>query len=165
MSALNDDTVLVGDLRTGTVYGFNVIRDAYYVASTDHLLAPAPNPTFGPVGVNGLHVRQNFLYFANSGQNGFGRFPIEANVTQAGNSSVIARPLETYQGYDDFTYDKEGNFYLVTGTGNSVMEVTHGGQRRIIAGSVNSTYIAQGTSASMGRGPAGKNTPVHGDSR
>ena len=157
VSSLSNDTVLVGDLEAGVIYGVNVNTGTYYLASKDPVLAPAPNPVLGEVGVNGIHVRGNYLYFVTSGTNVFGRFRIGPDGVQVGEASVIAQRPNATLGFDDFTYDSHGNFYLVTVGGNSVEQVNLNGQSRIIAGSLNSTAIAQPTAAHLGRGANDKN--------
>ena len=158
MSSLSDDTVLVGDIDVGVIYGVNIETGVSYVASTDPALAPAPNPAFGNIGVNGIHVRENFLYFVTSATNVLGRFPIRADGVQIGNASIIARALNSSDGFDDFTFDNSGNFFLTTGGGNSIEQLSPDGKGQIIAGSLNSTEIAEPTAAKFGRGKTDQNT-------
>ena len=157
MSSLSDDTVLVGDIDAGVIYGVNIETGISYLASTDPALALAPNPAFGNVGVNGIHVHENFLYFVTSGTNVLGRFPIRADGAQIGNASIIARALNSSDGFDDFAFDKSGNFFLTTGGGNSIEQVSSDGKGQIIAGSLNSTAIAEPTAAQFGRGKTDQN--------
>lgn len=110
MSSLSDDTVLVGDLAAGVIYGVNVTSGNYYPASTDPSLGPDPNPVPGAKCVNGIHVRDSFLYFATSRTNIFGRFPMGSNGAQIGNASVIAHALNGSDTFDDFTSDKMETF-------------------------------------------------------
>ncbi|MCJ1331285.1 hypothetical protein MMC10_007974 [Thelotrema lepadinum] len=152
MSSLSNDTILVGDIDAGVIYGVNIETGLSYVASTDPALAPVLDPTFGNVGVNGIHVRENFLYFVTSGTNVLGRFPIRADGAQIGNASIIARALNSSEVFDDFVFDKKGNFFIATGGGNSIEKVTPNGKNQIIAGSLNSTAIAEPTAAQFGRG-------------
>ena len=158
MSSLNNDTVLVGDIDEGVIYGVNVNTGSSYVASAgDPLLAPTPNPILGNVSVNGIHVRDNFLYFVTSATNIFGRMPIRADGAQIGNASIVAHAFNSSIGFDDFTFDDKGNFFLVTASGNSIQQVTPDGRSKIVAGSLNSTALAEPTSVHFGRGQADKN--------
>ncbi|MCJ1332748.1 hypothetical protein MMC10_009442 [Thelotrema lepadinum] len=170
MSSLSPSAVLVGDLGAGTIYRVAIPDGTTTLFSNDSLLAPAANPAFGPVGVNGLHVATNpdtkaqTVFFANSGQNLLGSFPLSPNGTQAAPAVVVSRPLNASEGYDDFalapsssssgeTQDASPAIFAVTGGGNSVEKVnTATGKGRIIAGSLNSTAIAQPTAAGFGRG-------------
>ncbi|RFU35790.1 hypothetical protein B7463_g583, partial [Scytalidium lignicola] len=95
--------------------------------------------------------------------------------TPSGPFTTVAHVLEAIDEYDDFALDKDGNAFLTTGAGNSIELITVNGERqKIIAGNVNSTAIAESTSAAFGRHPSDQNvlyvttaggsvTPVDGD--
>lgn len=103
--------------------------------------------------MNGIHLRDGILYYANSGLETFGKVPIHYNGTVAGDSTVISRALEG-DYYDDFALDPEGEFaYLVTGSGNSVERVRLDGnwRQKVLVGSFNSTLLAEPTAVVFGR--------------
>ncbi len=78
------------------------------------------------------------------------KIPIHANGTAAGAAQKIASAFEgTF--YDDFALDRYGDAFLATQGGDSIAEVTRNGSQRIIAGVVNTTEIAEPTSAQFGR--------------
>ena len=55
------------------------------------------------------------------------------------------------ESYDDFTFDIFGNAFLATSQRNSIAEFnTRNGEQEIVAGNVNSTAIAEPTSAQLG---------------
>ena len=144
--------VLVGDIGVGDVYALNVQTGAYTVAISDALTAAVSVPVFGHAGINGLHVRDGDLYFTNTATGVFGRVPINTDGTAAGNASVVARVLAPTDDFDDFTFDAVGNAYLVTGSGNAVEMLGVSGNAEIVAGSLNSTAIAEPTACAFGRG-------------
>ena len=154
MSSLSGDTVLVGDFGGGKIYRVDINNGNYSIISSDPLLTAVPNPITGSAGVNGLHVFENQVFFTNSGQGILGHFPIAADGTQLSNASVFARPLNASLGFDDFAIAHDGTLFMPTTSGNSVQEVArNGNMSKIIAGSLNSTAIAQPTAAQLGRGP------------
>ncbi len=153
MSQLSERHVLLGDLRAGVVYRLDVNTGVYAVVIADGLTAAVPQAPFGIVGINGLHVHDGYLYFTNTGQNLFAKIRIYADGTPAGNASLIAHKPAPTDYYDDFTFGAHGAVYLVTGSGNSVERLSQSGKREmIIAGSLNSTLLAEPTACAFGRG-------------
>lgn len=169
--------LLLGDIQTGVIYSLDTSSGSYEVAVNNSLTAAVSDPVFGIAGVDGIHVRDDTLYIANAGQNIFARQPIHANGTPAGEGSIIARTLNSSDYFDDFTL--RGSFaYMVTGSGNSIERIALdvSGRESIIAGSLNSTLIAEPTSAAFGRTETDRDvlyvvtagglaTPVDGDLR
>ncbi|KAK4619454.1 Putative hetero-Diels-Alderase [Fulvia fulva] len=144
--------VLVGDIRTGKIWRVNTTPGEHEVVIENNLTAVVPDPIYGVSGVNGLKVHDGALYFANTGQALFAKLPINTDGTPAGEPSIITRVINSTLQYDDFAIQGE-NAYLVTGSGNSIEKVGLDGtrKRRIIAGSLNSTPIAQPTACAFGR--------------
>lgn len=150
-SASKPESVLAGDIQTGKVYHINTTTGEYDVPIYNNLTALAPDPVVGNVGINGLHVKDSVLYFANTGQDILGRIPIDANGDPAGSPSVVAHALPDTE-YDDFAL--RGDFaYMVTRYGDSIERVSLDGRTRdrIVAGALNTTTIAERTSAAFGR--------------
>ena len=158
MSQFSSSAVLVGDFSGGKVSRVDVETGTVTVVSTDPLLAGRQLPVIGNAGVNGLHVFDNHLYFTNTGQRLLARYPISlTDGTQLGNSTVLATPLNATLGFDDFAIASDGTLYLATVGGNSIERLGNDGTgAKIIAGSLNSTDIAQPTSAKFGRGASDK---------
>ena len=148
--------VLLGDIAAGVVYRLDISTGQYEIAIANSLTATANNPVFGNTGVNGIQVHEGQLYIANTGQALFGRLPIYPNGTEAGDPVIIARALNASEQCDDFAVGKHGYIFAVTGSGDSVEEITPRGRQTIIDGRLNSTQFAEPTSARFGRGKAGK---------
>lgn len=111
----------------------------------------AEQAIFGVTGVNGIHALDNILYLSNTGKGIFAKIPIHEDGTPAGNPIIITRALEgAYM--DDFAL-RGNSAFLVTGSGNSIARVALNGdgKQTIIAGSLNSTTLAQPTAAAFGR--------------
>ena len=155
MSYLTNSTILVSDLLLGNVLSVDVHTGAYRIVATDPLMGIFPSASFGPVGIDGLHVLGSELYFANAGSSVFARLPIDPSTGEAqGNATVVSMALNSSSNYDDFTFGRDGRVaYLVTGSANSIEEVNLAtGRGRIVAGSLNSTDIAEPTAVAFGRG-------------
>ncbi|KAF8853184.1 hypothetical protein BDZ45DRAFT_694449 [Acephala macrosclerotiorum] len=153
MSALDQKEVLIGDITRGKIYSLNTNTGSYFSAISNNLTEAVSQPIFGSVGVNGIHVRDNVLYYANTGLETFGKVPIHGNGTVAGESTIISHTLDG-DYYDDFALDREGEFaYLVTGSGNSVerVKLDGSGRQKVIVGSSNSTLLAEPTAVAFGR--------------
>ncbi|CAM6083330.1 unnamed protein product [Calypogeia fissa] len=143
-------TLLVGDLVGGNIVKLTVETGDYEVVINNTFTATGNIPAGG---VDGLRVRDGFVYVANFGKFLFAKIPIDGDGMPTGNGTLIAHTLAPGDQFDDFTFDRHGNAYVVTGGGNSVERISPDGSRQvIIAGSVNSTAIAEPTSAAFGRG-------------
>lgn len=170
-------SVLAGEIKTGKIWRVDPVNGRYDVAIYNSLTASTHDPVYGVSGVNGIHTRQDTLYFTNTGLGIFGRMPVSSDGQPAGSPSVITHVLNSTQEFDDFALRGE-DVYLVTGSGNSIERIGLDGTRkgRIIAGSLNATTIAEPTSCAFGRTPAdahvlyvvtagGLATPVDGSIR
>ena len=111
-----------------------------------------------PIGINGLHIShtKEILYFTNSAQSLFASIPINPNATLRGAAGIITNATTITPGFDDFALDLDDNAYIATSRGNTIAEVAYNGRQEVLAGSLNSTEIAQPTSARFGRGRDGK---------
>jgi hypothetical protein len=148
LTTLNPTTILAADSQLGVVWAINVITGKSRIVLNDTLMAPAPRL---PTGINGVKLDGSTLYFTNSAQALFAKIEINVDGTAAGKAVVIARsPRGAY--FDDFALYRHKYAFLATGPGNSIYEVAKGGMPgAIVAGNVNSTEIAEPTSAQFGR--------------
>ena len=145
---LNPSTVLVADTTKGVVWATDIHTGVSRVAINDPLMAPSAS---FPIGVNGLRLRGSTLYFTNTVQSLFAKVSINANGTAVGKAVGISHSPGG-GSYDDFALDSNGNAFLGTNGGNSIEKVGLKGEPQVIvAGNVNSTEIAEPTSAQFGR--------------
>ncbi len=161
MTTLNPTTVLVADSKKGVVWATNIETGVSRIVISDPLMLPTP--AF-PLGINGVHLREQTLYFTNSALSLFAKIPIYPDGTPAGSAVNISHaPADA--SYDDFAlgehHGDDDVAFLVTGPGNSVEEVGLGGGggqplQVVVAGNLNSTEIAEPTSAAFGRGSRGE---------
>ena len=152
-SQISED-ILIGDISQGVIRRVDTRTGDSSLVVQDKLTATAPDPLFERVGVNGIHTKDDILYFVNTAKSVFASVPIHPNGTSAGQPKVIQRvnkPEEVFY-FDDFAIKHE-DAYLVTGSGNSIERIGLDGtpKGRIIAGDLNSTQIAGPTSAAFGR--------------
>ena len=153
MSLLSEQYVLMSDFRAGVVYRLDVNSGAYKVVIEDSLMVAVPQPIFGISGVNGLRVRDGYLYFTNTGQNIFAKILINADGGPSGTASVIAHTPASTDYFDGFTFDTHGTVYLGTGSGNTLVNVSQsGGPVMRVAGQLNSMSLAEPTNCAFGRG-------------
>lgn len=151
-------TLLVGDVSSGNIIRLDIKTGHYKIVINNTFTAIAPALPYPPSGVNGVHVREGFVFLTNTGKSIFTKIPINEDGTPSENGTIIAHTLSSLYEFDDFTFDRKGNAYLVTGSGNSIEKISPNGRRQVlIAGSLNSTMIAEPTSAAFGRGPCDKN--------
>ncbi|KAL2047341.1 hypothetical protein N7G274_001362 [Stereocaulon virgatum] len=151
LTTLNPTTILAADSPKGVVWAINVVTGDSRIVLNDTLMAPTPAlPT---IGINGLKVDGSTLYFTNSAQALFAKIEINADGTAAGKAVVVARSPRG-ASFDDFALYRHKYAFLATGPGNSIYEVAeHGMPQAVVAGNVNSTEIAEPTSAQFGRTP------------
>ncbi|KAH8765390.1 hypothetical protein F5883DRAFT_99293 [Diaporthe sp. PMI_573] len=168
--------LIVGDVRTGTIYSVDMATGGYAVVINNTLTSPAPDYAFGPSATNGIQIRDDMMYFANIGQKTLNTVRLDvSDGTPVGEFETIAHTLGPLDQWDDFALDDEGNVWMAAGGANTIQKInTHTGDVRIVAGDVNSTSIAEPTSAKFGRRESdstvlyvttagGLATPVNGD--
>ncbi|KAI7787549.1 hypothetical protein LA080_015771 [Diaporthe eres] len=166
--------LIVGDVKTGTVYSVDMDTGGYAVVINNTFTAPAPDYAFGPSGTNGMQIRNDTMYFVNTGQKKLNRVRLDvSDGTPVGDFKTIAQTLTPFDQWDDFALDDEGNAWMAAG--NTVQKInTRTGEVKVVAGDVNSTAIAEPTSAKFGRRErdwkvlyvttaGGLATPVNGD--
>lgn len=168
--------LVVGDVRTGTVYTVDIDTGGYAVVINNTFTAPAPDYAFGPSATDGIQIRNDTMYFANVGQKDLNSVRLNlSDGTPVGDFKTIARTLTPLDQWDDFALDDEGNAWMTAGGANTIQKIdTRTGEVTVVAGDVNSTAIAEPTSAKFGRRECdskilyvttagGLATPVNGD--
>lgn len=135
---------LLSDSAQGLVYRLDV-QKGEVVPVLDE---PTMKPTAGfDIGVNGLAVHSNYLYYANSAQQILCRVEINTTTGQAKKGAEII--VET--AVDDFIFDSWGDIYAAGNIDNTVKQISIDGRLEIIAGGLNSTEVAGDTSMAFGR--------------
>ena len=149
----NKNTLLASDSKTGAVWTIDLTTGKAQITIRDPLMAFPPTAPV-PLGINGIKLYKDTLYFTSSAQSLFVGLPI----AQGANGSVIATGpakiiLQKSPGnfFDDFALDEYGNAFIAYSTADSILEVDTNGDQKIVAGRVNTTEIAEPTAAQFGR--------------
>lgn len=143
--------ILLGDSRQGAIYRVDTDSGEASIVIQDDALSAPSNATL-PIGVNGLKIRDSYVYYTNSARNTFGRVPITADGEQAGGVEVVAQLDGGTAGYDwdDFIFDEAGVAYAAQPT-NAIAEIKSNGEHSIFVGGGNNTLIHGPTSITIAR--------------
>ena len=154
MALLSERYILMSDMRSGRIYRLDLLRGQHAILVSDSLMAAVPQSIFGPSGINGLHVRDSHLYFTNTGQNILAKQPIHPHGTAAGPASVIAHTTSPTDYFDGFTFGPQGDVYIGTGSGNTVVRLTQSGEGPavLVVGGLDSLLVPEPTNFAFGRG-------------
>lgn len=139
MTTFRNDTstlVLIADTSQGVIYRLNVDTGNYSIALADQTMRPDPNQPL-PIGVNGVKVLDNYVYYTSSTQQVFVRVPVNEEASATGSFESIASGFSQ----DDFFLSQTGIAYIETHEQNSVVRVTPDGQISRVAGGQFSTLI------------------------
>jgi sugar lactone lactonase YvrE len=149
--------LLTADSGKGLVYRIDTSNKSWSVFLDDPTLKP--NLT-APVklGINGLHVHQDQLYFDNTFQQPLlARVPYQPeSATRSGPVEVIFKaatfPLNEGRGQaDDFSFDSEGNIWLASASSSVVKLDIRKETQKLIAGGPDDPTLIGTTSTAFGR--------------
>jgi hypothetical protein len=103
------------------------------------------NPTsLAPLGVNGIKLCDNYVFFTNSAQGTFGRVPVGPRGDVLGAVDImtnISSSAEAGVAYDDFVFDSSGIAFVARHP-NSLVKIEPDGREAIVVGSGNSTLLS-----------------------
>ncbi|UPK97431.1 hypothetical protein LCI18_008366 [Fusarium solani-melongenae] len=154
--------VLGADSARGKIVRIDTVKRTAEDVFQDDLLAPVPDPSF-PLGVNGIKIFKNHLYFTNTARRIFGRVKIDQFANKVGNIEIIAQlPAGSAAAPDDFVMDKHGNAYVAFWT-NSLVKITPDGERvtileGVLASPTSSAFSKDGRSVYVGTAGRGSET-------
>jgi hypothetical protein len=140
--------ILISESGLGVVYRVNVYTGEY-IASLSSVLMQPPNGT--QLGINGIEIFANYLYFVNTLKGFFGRVPIHLFGHEAGTAAGDYEVFVYNGPGDDFTFDRKGNAYIAQNFANGIQLITPEREVRVIAGSVNSTLLESDAACQFGR--------------
>lgn len=167
--------LMAGDIRLGEIYAVDIETGASAATINNTQTVPAVTYGFGSTSTDGVRVRGSDLYFSNVGQGTLVKVPLNPDDgTPTGPAQTIAQSLSSQDQWDDFAIDCDGNVYMTTGGSNTIQRITPQGNVAIVAGNLNSTAIAEPSSARFGRRPDDSNVlyvttaggmvaPINGD--
>ena len=134
--------ILVADSEVGSVIRVNVFTGEY----TTVLKEPSMLPTNDAVGINGLRVRDGYLYYTSVAD--FYRISINPDGTKAGNVATITNNAI---GVDDFTFDLKGNVYMALNSQNKLGFLPNGEPPLSIVAGGSLATLPGPSSARLGR--------------
>ncbi|KAJ7286280.1 hypothetical protein C8J57DRAFT_1287232 [Mycena rebaudengoi] len=146
------DLLLASESVAGSVWEINIHTGASRIAIQDASMTPGAAQ--GPIilGINGLHVHDNSLFFANSARGTFSRVPLlhGAHVQAAGAVQTVAQ-IDPVGGPDDFAIDCKGRAWVaVHPAALQLIDLVPGGGQTNVAG--NASVFKDPTSVAFGRG-------------
>lgn len=121
LTALNavEGILLAADSELGVVWSINVRTGETGVAINDTSMSPVQSSTV-PLGINGLHIVDQNLYFTNTNKASLSRVPLDMTNGEAiGPVTTLVESLEIYP--DDFTVDFRGNVWLASDAYNELV--------------------------------------------
>lgn len=153
MEVLSAETgeILLADSIRGLVWKLNVNTGevSNFLEVPETKAAPPPAR---PTAINGLKVRDGYLYWSNTSAQTFCRIAISSAGEPAGETEILARDCLI----DDFVFDREGNAWLAQHNLNCVSVIRKDGCVVQVAGKGDSLDIAGATACQFGRGEQDK---------
>jgi hypothetical protein len=112
-------------------------------------------------GINGVKIRDGYLYFRNSDLATIYRIRINPKGYIAHNEKEhveVYADLNTVTTFvDDFTFGDDGTLWAVSNYGNTVVAVSPDGEgNQVVAGEEDQLTVAGGTAAAFARGKTNK---------
>ncbi|KAI0517341.1 hypothetical protein F5B22DRAFT_119084 [Xylaria bambusicola] len=149
--------VLIADTGMSRVWRVDTVTGAYEIAVEVPEMLPLANATL-QLGVNGVDVRDGYLYFDNSNRASIFRLPIDKRgMAVEGVEPELLTKLTHGKNMDDFLIDEEGRFWAATNSDNTV-EVADGNSPSVVVlGSPSELTVAGDTALAFGRTKADKN--------
>ncbi|KAJ5298103.1 hypothetical protein PENANT_c063G07596 [Penicillium antarcticum] len=138
------DLVLIADSPKGVVWKVNTKTSNYSIALNDTTMLPAKGQAL-PLGVNGLKVVEDYVYYSSTTRMEFCRVKVDAEVRPVGEYEVIASGFLP----DNFDVTEDGIAYIATDPQNSVVRITASGQISLVAGGQLSTEMPGPTSTRL----------------
>jgi sugar lactone lactonase YvrE len=126
------EVVLISDAYLGVIWKLDTKTGKYEVILDEPEMKDAPNPVT-VLGVNGIKLRQGFLYFTCSTQEIFARVAINADGTKKVGTKVEILASGIFG--DDFALDRDGNAWIAADPVNTLYRVTVDGKVTIVLGS------------------------------
>lgn len=149
--------LLTADSGAGLIYRIDASSKTWSVFLDDPTLKPNSTAAI-KLGVNGVHVRDGYLYFDNSFQSPLlARVPYHArNATAAGPVEVVFEsatfPLNEGRGQaDDFAFDRAGNVWLSSASSSVVKLDLKRKTQTLVAGGPDDPVLVGSTSTTFGR--------------
>lgn len=141
--------VLISDSDLGLVWKLDTVSREYEI-SLNILEVKIPAGAEVPIGINGLHIWEEYLYFINSQQFTFYRIQINRNgVAVPGAEAEVVYVSGGFE--DDFIFDKDGTVWITTDPEDTVLVIESDGVLETVVGSIYQETVAGRTACRFGR--------------
>lgn len=151
--AANPHIVLSAGSKTGSIIRIDTRTGAVDEAFQDDVLAPySPEFKRAPLGVNGVHIAGDYLYFTNSDKAFFGRVPVDEQGGRAGDIEIINTMADDdTHAYDDFSVAAEeaGMVYVGKQKDSVVGISTEHGRAEVLLGPDSPIVVEMPTSTAL----------------
>ncbi|KAI9041419.1 uncharacterized protein KD926_006815 [Aspergillus affinis] len=144
MTKFSDDLLLIADASKGAIWRLNVRTGEHSVALSHASMGPATGQPV-TVGVNGLKVLGNYVYYTSTSQEVYARIPVDDNATAVGPVEIITSGFY----FDGLALMADGTAYLTTNPQNEVIEVSPEGRVRLFAGNQFMLTVGGSTAATI----------------
>ncbi|KAF7588513.1 hypothetical protein BBP40_005650 [Aspergillus hancockii] len=121
--------LLVTDSAKGVIWRVDLTTGKYSQALSDPTMLPASGQP-NAVGVNGIDVLGNYVYYTSTTQMLFGRIPVDDKASATGPVEVLASGFTP----DDFMLTRDGTAYITTNPQNGLLKVDPHGRVQLAAG-------------------------------
>lgn len=152
----SEGIILIADSFAGLLYRLNAHTKQVAIAIDDPTMKTPPTGTT-PFGINGVKIRDGFLYFTNTGAGSLVKIPISPIDGTATGPAVV---LTTNAKGDDFILDRAGDAFIAENNLNNLAFLPpQGGNVTVLTGAplTDPTVLAGPTACAFGR--------RHGDRR
>lgn len=148
----NSSAVLIADSTRGLVFRVDLKTGAVEIAVQVSEMAPVANAT-SAVGINGVKIRDGYLYWDNSYAATIYRIKITPAGFSASDATVeTVAKISTQSFLDDFAFDEDGGIWITSNHGRTVHRVDlKPGDSVIVAGAADETTLLGDTAAAFGR--------------
>ncbi|KAJ8115239.1 hypothetical protein OPT61_g3064 [Boeremia exigua] len=150
--------VLIADSQFGLLFRLDTKTGASEIIADRPEFKPNAERFNAPVGfgINGVKIKDGYLYFSNSNLVNIYRVPItrDGYIARGGHAAVeLYADLNSLTTFlDDFEIGKEGTLWVTTNTDNTIIAVSPGGRRlQVVAGAKDQLTVAGATGAAFGR--------------
>ncbi|KAI1747830.1 hypothetical protein F4782DRAFT_395339 [Xylaria castorea] len=141
--------ILVTDDRTSQVWRVDVKTGKYETAAKVPEMQSVANATL-PLGVNGLKIRNGYMYFSNSNLASIYRLAIDRNgIAVKGAKAELVAKYDA-DNIDDFDIDERGNFWAATNFDNTVAVAKPGSTGIVVDGESTQLTVAGDTAVAIG---------------
>lgn len=151
-------TVLISDSTLGVVWRLDTLTGRFNKALDFPEMKVAPNASLA-IGINGIRIAKDTLYWTNSFERIIYRIKIDDNGSAARGAAVEkVVHIEEAAFLDDFAIGDDGTIWAAENVGNRLWAVRRNGSYAVVEGGVGQITVAGDTAAAFGRGTKDKDT-------